>query len=560
MHTFKSPGLERLPVPDINPESARFKGHIEPKPNSKSYIHYAVNYQNLVYVGDVPGGTNYKDTLQYKRDFDPNTRLITNPVIERLSDLAGDEFYLSNPTVENVQFSVDTFDKKPPADFRDKFFSYALNFLDKEYSHILDDCIMSDEEITSHIDYTKSCGFPGNSYGFHNKQELSCDPDYKKYFETHQYLKYKSIWSVHPKIEFKQKTDLLNNKIRLFTIPNYELVYNQIRFGKRVSERLKELKWSAYGFNPYKGGTTLLARQLLTMPIRMDYDISGWDKFLPIMIDIYKWKEKHMSYENMSPLQQQLWRWTVDNTIEYRFKTPFGEVFDKDYGNASGSGTTTQDNILAHIVILTSALAECYYIKHDKMPPTELLAKQVVRLFGDDSIIGLSMEFEYILRDGFLEAHFAKFGMKLKFKHGGINFPLNELTFLGFKFINYRTELWYPKYDVSRLATSALYQGPNNNTQEAYISKLFTLMIMSYPNKDAFITFNKAYKDLCSNIEKQRREKTETEKTFLRMRNITETQIDNLFIGFESCGHKFEDQGCFLPGRIIEDITQWQKI
>jgi len=554
MYSNKIEGLECLPVPDIKPESAKFKGHIEPRPKMKKQIHYGVNYKNLKYVGDVAGGCNLKDDVQYKRDFDPCTRLINSQLIERLSDLAGDDFYLSNPTRENVQFSVDTFDNKPSANYQDKFFSYAMNFLDVEYSSILEDCMMTDEEITSHIDFSKSCGYPGNQYGFHSKQELNFDPDYRKYFEEHQYLKYKSIWSVHPKIEFKNKQDLINNKIRLFTIPNYELVYNQIRFGKKISERLKGYKWSAYGFNPYKGGTTLLARRLLEKAIRIDYDISGWDKFLPIMKEIYGWKERKMGIEKWTELQQRLWIWTRGNTESFRFKTPFGEVFDKDYGNASGSGTTTQDNILAHIVILASALAEAYYLKFNNFPSHELLAQQVVQLFGDDSILGLSMDFERILDDNFLENHFSKFGMKLKFKHGGIDFPLNELTFLGFKFINYKKGLWYPKYDVTRLATSALYLGPNNNNPESYITKLFTLMIMAYPNKDAFITFRKAYQDLCSNMERDKRDKTETERTFLRMRNITENQIDNLFVGFESCGAQFIGEGCFLPHQFVETL------
>lgn len=527
---------------------ARWRGHVEPRMSVNPFP----EFKNLIFCGTVPGGSNIKSGLPtHKRDYEPLTQYINGNELDRIKDLAGDVYHMSQPTFENIIFSIKTFDARPDFNYDDQFFRLALKFLDVEYSSLFDDCIMTDEEIYFIIDKSKSCGYPGNNFGFRNKQHLLDDPDYQQYKSSGEYLKHISLWSVHAKVEFKALVDLINNKIRLFTIPNLDLVYEQLRFGRKVSERLKEYKWSAYGFNPYKGGVTILARKLLSKPVRLFYDVSGWDKFLAIMKEIYQFVSKNTQVpKNL----EANFKWMVENTVHFFFKTPFGHVFLKKYGNPSGSGNTTRDNIFAHIVIFAAALIECYYIKFGEFPTFDLLAQQFVFLFGDDNIASLDAEFDHILSEGYMASHFGKFGMKLKYFHGGYDFPLQKMEFLGFTFIQLERDLWFPKYDVARLATAILFKGPNTNTREAFLTKVFTLMVMSFPSKEAYITFRKAFNQICLNMENKETNFSATERTILRFRNITENQIQHLFNGFEAMYSNHLGWDYFLPA-VLE---QWK--
>jgi len=493
------------------------------------------DYTNLKYLGTVPSGCNLKAKLPYERSLNPySTKL--GPDLKNITDIAGDAYYLSVPNIENVEFSISTFEKKPPVNYSDAFHEFGLDFLQNQYSGICVDPISNSEEIFSSIDLSRSTGWPWNLFGYENKRELSMDPEFQRFISTNQHLSYRPIWCVHPKEEFKTLEDLKALKIRLFTIPPMELLYEQLRFGKRISERLKTFKWSAYGFNPYSGGTNRLASLLLMKRIRLFYDVSGWDKFIPLINDVMTFV-----YTNSNiPLDlEDNFRWMAYNTVNYLFKTPFGHVFEKKYGNPSGSGTTTRDNIFAHIIIIAAALAECYHKKYGCMPTIQAVAEQVVRVFGDDSILAVDERFERILDEGYLHSHFAKYGLKLKFLYGGLDFPIEQMQFLGFTFCNIDGN-YYPKYDIQKLCTSAIYRNGRNDSREAYTSRLFIIMLMSFPHVDKFHILKRAFITWCDYLSKQD-DLTPTEMSYLNMSTISDHMIKQMFLGWESGSGKSFD-------------------
>jgi hypothetical protein len=174
-------------------------------------------------------------------------------------------------------------------------------------------------------------------------------------------------------------------------------------------------------------------------------------------------------------------------------KTTDGNVLRKTYGNASGSGTTTRDNIFGHIVIFAAGLFSAYLEKHGTPPPFSLVFDQIVFLYGDDNVFSLDDEFSLLCDADFLGKHLARYGLKLKFFFGGLDADLQTLSFLGASFIEVNG-LWYPKYDITRLATTMIYE-QGRMTLAQHLSKAFTLMMMSRPSAE-FSIFYRAYSNL----------------------------------------------------------------
>lgn len=398
---------------------------------------------------------------------------------------------MTDPKRINVTATVDSWDDRKPTDFHGTSYDLAKRFLMTEYSHLFRDCISSEEEIADAMHYEKSAGYPANSYGIHTKELLINDPAYQKWFAEFDPDDpcYEPIWMVVPKKEFKEKVDILKNKIRLFQIPPHHLLHHQLKFGKKISERLKLFKWSAYGFNPFEGGFNRLAQRLLSKLWRLSYDVSGWDKYLPIMDELYsllgltcekEWTER----------QKREFLWVALHTAYPSLRFPTACVYKKPYGNPSGSGTTTRDNILCHIIIMAHALIKAYMQKMGTEPTLSLIAEQVAFLFGDDNIAAVDDEFSLMCDWDFLSAHFASYGMALKFLQGGYNVPLSQLSFLGASFIE-RDGIYYPHFNTVRLATAMIFDD-GVLTPAMYLSKVRTLTTMAYPTSDWPI-FARAY-------------------------------------------------------------------
>lgn len=441
-------------------------------------------------------GTLKDDPILLTRKLSPSSSYML-PYIDSLRDIAQDAYHMTTPKKKNVETTLDSWDLKKETDYKGKEYSHAMNYFYLNYAQILISPISTTEEIHEAMHHEKSAGYPANSYGIHTKSDLLSCPQYLEWFLGFDPMsgEYTPIWMVSPKVEFKETADILANKIRLFQIPPHHLLHYQLKYGRKISERLKNFKWSAYGFNPYDGGFNDLASKLLTKRWRFSYDVSGWDKFLPNMEDVYN----AVLFKNPDFTSREFdeFRWVMMHTIKPLLRFPSGAVYSKPYGNPSGSGTTTRDNILCHVLILTYALTCAHIEKTGVCPSYEKIDEQVAYLFGDDNIGSVDDEFSLMCDFEFLSAVFQRFGMKLKFLQGGEDAPLEELSFLGASFVKIEG-MWLPHYNPVRLATSMVYDDGNLSVSE-YISKIHTLTVMSFPTK-YFEVFHNAYKSALTKL------------------------------------------------------------
>jgi len=86
-------------------------------------------------------------------------------------------------------------------------------------------------------------------------------------------------------------------------------------------------------------------------PFFLAYDVSGWDRGLPLLQTVYSLRNKFLPEE-----WESLSAWVAKHTIHSHMQHFDGFIFEKHVGNNSGSGNTTADNIIAHMFILGLAL------------------------------------------------------------------------------------------------------------------------------------------------------------------------------------------------------------
>jgi hypothetical protein len=411
------------------------------------------------------------------------------PYEEELKQLAGNTFSYVIPRPSNVGATINSFDLKPTCSYQgNPSHTFGVSFLSRFYGNLMSDCVAPPEEVAEYIDWTKSPGWPWTYLGIRTKAE------FLHHFRTNEFDPNQvPIWNMSGKQEAKEHSDILQNKIRVFIIPPIQLLWSQIKFGKRVSLATKMFHWSYYGFNPYNGGFNRLARNLLSKRWRGCYDVSGWDKFLPILPDVFRVLEKRGSIP-AEYLPEFLWM--VKNTVDFLSRCPNGHILRRGYGNPSGSGTTTRDNIFAHVIIFAAGLHKAYYAKAGDYPNSNLVFDQVVALFGDDNVFSVDDEFSEICNPEFLSEHLMSYGLKLKFFHGGLDADLSVLSFLGAQFKNING-YWYPHYDVVRIATSMVYD-QNKLNLEQHICKAFTLTVMAHPT--AHRDLLEMHTSICSKI------------------------------------------------------------
>jgi hypothetical protein len=446
-------------------------------------------------VGTLPG-SEIRGSVNHMRRQSPYSKLYGKVLLQELEKIAQDKFFVVLPTEANYYKTVSSWDVKPEYSYEDKdSHKFGLEFFAHYYAPIMEDCIASSEEICEYIDWTKSPGWPHTYFGFKSKLDLVQSLADTLFEDRTSTL---PVWNVAGKIEYKDISDIKENKIRLFQIPCFELLWSQLKFGKRISLRLMNRHWSAYGFNPYGGGFDRLAQKLLLKRYRGCYDVSGWDKFLPLLKDIYN----ILLQKGKIPEEElEEFLWNVENTCNFLLKLNNGNVIRKTYGNASGSGCTTRDNIFGHIIIFAAGLYEAYLQKVGSPPPFSLVHDQLVNLYGDDNVFSLDEEFSLMCDVEFLGQHLGRYGLKLKFFFGGLDADLHVLSFLGASFKK-KGSRWLPLYDVQRLATTMINESDKRLDLAQHLGKAFTLMVMSYPSEH-FDIFYAAYSALVNSDEVQ---------------------------------------------------------
>ncbi len=518
-------------------------------------------YRSLEFIGSLPRRNNLKDRNPCFTGSSSYLSRLPQSVVQPLKEIADGRYGVVRSTKANTELAISGWDQSPALTFFEgisgRFYKAAWDLFYLEYGFMFFDPISSIEEVVSDIDFTTSPGYPASFFGMNTKRELVDSEGFQEYlgnFDPDSPL-YDPIWSCSPKREFMPVEDIVDkNKIRVFCIPPYFFLYFQHMYGKRVSLRLKNFKWSAYGFCPYFGGTDELASQLETKRVRIFYDVSGWDKIIPILSDVYNFV---LSIANKDPSVSE-WDFSVfmyiaRNMSRVRVVLPDGDVVVRTRGNPSGSGTTTRDNIIMHIVMIMHMLFQFYYEKFGETPTDDFISMQVVKVFGDDSIMSLDVEFDGI--ENFVPKFFLQYGLKIKYVHGGLDFPVTGMEFLGFRFE--KREFFYPKYPIARLA-AGLVIDLDSVDRESYSMKVFSLMMMSFPHPEHlfFVEFAKAWSTYLNSIASR----TPTEKVVCYL--IDNFNYDSFYVGLESFCNQVSN---FFPDYRRKEVErlclhQWEEL
>jgi len=321
------------------------------------------------------------------------------------------------------------------------------------------------DEIWTVLDLDTACGVPFALLGFRKKKDFMSS-EYCIHFLFDDPRKYRPpVWKTAGKMEWYPLHKLLSGDVRTFIIPPMPLLYFQKVLYHAQNIALMLYKWSAYGFDPYHGGTDRLAKRLCVNGRFIYYDVKSWDRLLPIMRNIYKLRNKAIPER-----WHWLCKWVTENTVSSYLLLPDGRIIFKDNGNNSGSGNTTTDNIIGHSFITAT------WLLHLFDGDTSRLDEAVVTLFGDDNVSSIpETGYSKDYTEKILHTVFEEFGMTLD--PCMVVDDLEGVEFLGFRFKRYAS-WWIPKYDTARLLAAFCYDY-ERMPLPAMISKAYTLTVMA---------------------------------------------------------------------------------
>lgn len=386
--------------------------------------------------------------------------------LKSLREYAG-EFYKVSGTVKTVEGSILKMDVPRTTKFKEsRHWGSVKSFVFDKLKPVLDDPVRwNSEKIISTVNMPTSSGQPWLRHGFKKKSDFYASNAAREYlFKYNHPDGFPPVWKIVDKVEWYPVEKLDAGKVRTFIIPPAHFVHFQKMYFGNQNERLKNFWWSAYGFNPYSGGVHRMATLLNAKRVKVCFDVGGWDRSLPHMPSVYNLRMAYL--DHMDPTLH----WVVENTIRSFLLHPDGHLLYKYLGNNSGSGNTTTDNIIAHMLVLALALFELF--DGDIQQVLDVIAN----LFGDDAILSFDTdksfeEIEKIFRDVY-----GWFGFTLD--PFIVSENLEDCTFLGFKFACYNG-FWYPKFDIGRLCASFCFEYDTGMTSTDSFCKAYSLYIMA---------------------------------------------------------------------------------
>jgi len=403
-----------------------------------------------------------KDDFNYEMPKGFASKYVSTHNSELLEKWA-DDMVITKSTFETLDISVRKMDNFPLYDFTDdsEYLKACTILKDRYLEGLLCPILTLDETIVS-IDRTKACGFIENQCGYRSKGDW-IDAGYISEMWHDDVLKEIPLWKVAGKIESENRvTYLEDHKQRTFIIEPIGLYFHHKRIYGAQSIAMRGCFWSAYGFNPYEGGVNKLANRLMKHRRFWMWDAVRWDRKAAWMRAVYTLK-------NMCLPEDKFKEWVTEHNVNSHLVLPNGDLIYKTWGNNSGSGSTTVDNILGMSLIIIHAL-----LRLSKGDPN-IVDLVEAACFGDDVVGSDSIncsdeEFEKVFRETF-----NMYGHELD--PFIVTRDIERLEFLGFRFKNLGG--WYgPLYNLGTLAKSFLYS-VEKISRDGEISKMLSLLMMS---------------------------------------------------------------------------------
>jgi len=425
-------------------------------------------------------GTNTYEFFNYLGKLpSPPKPLFVNPYLEKgylyetkvpedmkiwFDENAGDYCYTYD-TKRTLDVSVRKMDKAVCRNYLDHpLWPACVSLLHKKWGPQLAVSQMTPSEIIQDMDLTKAPGWLETHRGFRTKGDCILGGLIDEFMDS-TILKEIPLWKVSGKNEIKETAVYVGEmKQRTFIIEPMSMLWQDKKIFGRQNEAIKDFWWSAYGFNPYEGGVSRMADRLSHFKRYWEWDVKGFDRLFPHMKDVQDLRCESIPDD---PFKQ----WVARNKQISTIVLPNGDVVEKSWGNNSGSGTTTGDNIIGMSFPIILAFLE--------LGLNEVEIDSIVEcfIFGDDVLGGDNINVsDEVFREVFVKT-FSLFGFE--FDPFVISHSLEGMTFLGFSLHEIEPRVFVPIYKLPRLCYSfqhALTKGVHIDKE---LSKMISLMLMS---------------------------------------------------------------------------------
>jgi len=377
----------------------------------------------------------------------------------RMADLV-----VAKNTVQTLDLSVRKMDIKPMRVYEeDPYYPRAIEYVAAKFARALTQPSMSLEECFGSMDMTKATGFILRENGYKKKHQVVTSGVWRQFLDE-GLIQEIPLWLAHGKErEYLLRSNYVGNKKqRTFIIEPFELLFHhKIIYGKQ-SEGMKNVWWSAYGMNPYEGGVNRMANVLKRYRRFTMFDIIRYDRKFPHMRAVFEIKNR---FAPNSPFRA----WVTENCCKSRVVLPNGDVIEKDWGNNSGSGSTTVDNIIGMAICIV------HFLLRLGVSEEEIEHQLDAFLFGDDVVMGDSIDVDDELFKLMLVDTFSMYGFE--FDPLVVSHSLSDMQFLGFQFQEYEGG-YIPKYDLGIL-TFGFIHNHDRIDKMAEISKFGSILLMS---------------------------------------------------------------------------------
>lgn len=400
------------------------------------------------------------------------SKLFSQPVLDFMIESRGD-YVITNSTRDHLERSVKKMDRQVNRSIKDHpLFPCAVELTGRMYDLAFRQGSLSFDVVMEEVVADTSSGIVEQLRGLPKKGDcLLADLPALEYENPD--LTEIPIWKVSGKVEIKERASYVGEvKQRTFIIEPFGHLWQTKRIYGMQNKLLKLLGWSFYGLNPYEGGVDRLASRLNGFKRKWEFDGKGWDRILSVMEEVYGLRD---SYGKETPLREWVRFWLINSILQL----PNGDVILKSWGNNSGSGNTTGDNIIAMTIFLHLVFL------HLGLSANDIKEQVFCAVFGDDVVGGDNTSFSDEELERAFRVVFTELG-GIELDPFKISSNIEDLKFLGFSFAKHGDQ-YIPKYPLDRLAASVL---GNLKTMDevAELNKLTSLMLMSAGN--GLVVFN----------------------------------------------------------------------
>lgn len=368
-------------------------------------------------------------------------------------------------------------------------------------------------------------------------------------------------------------------KARLFEVPDADLGTKQTIFYGGQNQKMvdhHEEKWIKYGMSKEYQGLHKMVKEFEKFTLIAEGDISKYDKNANMKI-VYRIRHKHLRVAGVAVEELEHYieflrlkgdeanlihaKNLADNLrrINYtRYFTenphiilPNGDLCELATGNCSGSGCTTGDNCILHVVI-------AFYLSYKLLlrrfgPDAKLSKKEIdkyinIAIYSDDFLMGLMHKELNITVEEFKQIQietYAEFGMTLKsratlYTEKEINERVSEKhSFLG-SYFKYASEIgkYVPRPRIEKICSSLVYVPIERNMKKQdYYMRAYALSVHLLPLPELFQYGNQYLKFLYEHEDfKEVRSEIDNFLEDNRMDGVKtpETTFNLLYLGFES--------------------------